>query len=112
MPASYVVHLAAHEFHASGELGHEGGKAGFEVFGRDLRHAQEAGEHDVPGKAGVGAYGQDIAVAVGLGLAVVAVAVLVMMPVRMVAMLMAMVFVVMFSAHRAFTTLAAAQAAP
>jgi 8-oxo-dGTP pyrophosphatase MutT (NUDIX family) len=54
----------------------------------------------------------DIAVAVGLGMAVVAVPVCVMMPVRMVAMLMAMVFVVMFSAHRAFTTLAAAQAAP
>ena len=97
VPAADVVHFLPHQLHASGKLGHDGGQTGFRFLFRQLRHAEKSGKKDVPGKPGVGAYGQH-----GSGGRIR----------RVVMMFVGMGMVVMMAAHRLFTTRAAAQAAP
>ena len=93
VPAAYVVHFLSRELHAAGKCGHDGGEMRLQFVRLCSRHAQKTGEKHVAGEAGMGAYGQH-----GRRGRVV--------------FMMFVGMVMMFVAHRLFTTRAAAQAAP
>ena len=85
VPAAYVVHFLAHELNASRKFGHNGNKGRFQLFRRNLRHAEQTGKKHVAGKSGMGADGQH-----GRGWRVVFVMV----------MVVGVGMIVMFVAHR------------
>ncbi len=122
-----MVYLTPDEAHASGELGRDGGKQAVQFSLAAFRHAQQSGQKHISGKPGMRPDGQHAPffrtpspVPVSAARACT-----VRMAVRLhgpplsryadaCAMRMAGRFLMMFflAAHKPFTTLAAAQAAP
>lgn len=105
VPAADMVHLTPHEAHASGKLGRDGGKQAVE-FPAAFGHPQQSGQKHVPGKPGMRPDGQ---YALPLFQMSSTVRVPAARAVRMAGRFLMMFFA---AAHNAFTTLAAAQAAP